>query len=92
MTEVSKALPAAGVVTSTVTKEHLPEFESYRAIRELLLQAHPDNTENILVGNVDVQSIVLIPGDSFVIPIENPAQVYHKSSSGSQTLGFLGRD
>jgi len=88
----SKSLPVAGSVVSTVDAAALPQRDTGHAIRELLLQAHPDNTDNILVGNKDDQGIVLQPGDDFTLALDNPGACYHKAASGNQTLGFLGRD
>jgi hypothetical protein len=88
----SKALPIAGSVVSTVAAAKLPQLDTGHAIRELILQADPGNTDNILIGNATAQVIVLEPGDDFTIALENPAECSHKAASGNQRLNFLGRD
>jgi len=88
----SKAIAAAGVVVATVAAAQLPARDSSHALREILLQADPGNTDNVIFGNEASQSIVLEPGDTFVLPVENPGEVWYKSASGNQTLRYLGRD
>jgi hypothetical protein len=88
----SKSLAAAGVVESTAVAAALPGRDTGHALRELLVQADPDNTDNLLIGNEDAQSIVLQPGDDITLALENPGSLFHKAASGTQTLRYLGRD
>ena len=61
-------------------------------IREVLVQADPGNTTNMLIGNVDSQEVVLTPGQSVTIPIISLSLVYVKMSSSTGTVNWLARD
>lgn len=55
----------------------------------VLLQAHPDNTDNILIGNSATQTYVLIPGGTVTLPVPNVANIIGKSASGTQVLNGI---
>lgn len=55
----------------------------------VLLQSDPDNTDDILIGNVDSQSMQLTPGQSFSLTVENTSIIYAKSVSGTPDLNYL---
>ena len=92
ISETSNALPLAGSVTSTTTAAALPALDHAHALREIILQAHPDNDDNILIGNSGAQGWVLEAGEEMGIPVGNPAEVFHRAATGTQVLGYLGRD
>ena len=55
----------------------------------VLIQSDPDNTDNCLIGNVDSQSIKLLPGASFSMIVENTSIIYAKSASGTPDLNYF---
>ena len=55
----------------------------------VMLQAHPDNTDNILIGNSASQTWVMPPGAVVVIPVDDVAKIIAKSASGTQVLNGL---
>ena len=55
----------------------------------VMLQAHPDNTGRILIGNSAGQTWVLVPGGVVTIPIDNVAKIIAKSASGTQVLNGI---
>jgi hypothetical protein len=55
----------------------------------VMLQAHPDNTANILIGNSSGQTWIMIPGAVTVIPIDNVAKIIAKSAAGTQVLNGM---
>jgi hypothetical protein len=58
---------------------------------EVLCQADPANTNNILIGNVGTQPILLYPGVCIAIPVANIALLYAKTSGGAANLNYLAR-
>lgn len=60
-------------------------------LTELVIQAHPDNTANVLIGSSTTQAYVLQPGGEFNCPIRNPSLIYAKMASGTGTLNLIGR-
>lgn len=54
-----------------------------------LLQAHPDNTANILIGNSASQTHVLVPGGTITLPVPNVANIIAKSAAGTQVLNAI---
>jgi hypothetical protein len=60
-------------------------------LTELMIQAHPDNTDNVLLGSATDQSWVVQPGEIVNWPIRNPALIWGKSSSGTQYVNLAGR-
>lgn len=61
-------------------------------IREVLIQADPTNTTNLLVGNSTAQEIVLTPGQSITLPIISLSLVWVKMASSTGIANFLARD
>lgn len=91
--DTSKSLPVSGRVNPTPVAIPIPApLDSSHAIRELLLDAHPDNDDLIYIGNETAQEFHLAAGESMGIPIGNPGEVWVRSESGTQRLGYLGRD
>lgn len=50
----------------------------------VLIQADPDNTDDIFLGNATSQSVQLQPGQSIAVQINNVNKLYAKSASGTQ--------
>ena len=55
----------------------------------VMVQAHPNNTANILIGNSAGQTWVMVPGAVTVIPVDNVAKIIAKSEAGTQILNGL---
>lgn len=55
----------------------------------VMLQAHPDNTDRILIGNSAGQTWVMVPGAVVTIPIDDVAKIIAKSASGTQVLNGI---
>ena len=64
---------------------------SNQAVTEVLLQSDASNTTNIKIGNATLQTIVLTPGVSLTIPVNNIADLYAVAVSGTPILNWLGR-
>lgn len=56
----------------------------------VVIQADPDNTADVFVGNSTSQSIQLVPGQSVTLPVTNLATVYVKSASGTMRVNYNG--
>ncbi|SFE43707.1 hypothetical protein SAMN04487969_102511 [Paenibacillus algorifonticola] len=61
---------------------------SSTAIKTVLVQSDPGNTVNILVGNATSQSIVLVPGASEKIEVDDLAKVFVKAATGTATVNY----
>jgi len=81
----------AGQVTG-ITTAAAPVTVIESNIREAILQSSPDNTTDMLIGDVDGQFVLLTPGQSLTIPIISLSLLYVKMSSGTGTLNYLARD
>ena len=55
----------------------------------VMLQAHPDNTDNILIGNSAGQTWVMPPGAIITVPIDDVAKIIAKSAAGTQVLNGI---
>lgn len=60
------------------------------AARGVVVQADPTNTGNILVGNVTSQDVVLFPGDSVSLDIDDLNKVYIDSTVNGEGASYLG--
>ena len=85
----SSATLYPGTNTTSTTPEALAGSQ---AVREVLIMNDPDNTVDILVGDVTAQTIQLVPGQAIAIPTTNLANVYIVSVSGTPTVSYLGRN
>jgi hypothetical protein len=64
---------------------------SVSAYDKITVQADPDNTVNMLIGNGTSQSIKLGPGQSIDIAIDDPSKIYIKrTSSTNVTANWMG--
>lgn len=56
----------------------------------VLLQAHPDNTDRILIGNSgDGQTYIMAAADTVVLPVDDVSKIIAKSASGTQVLNGM---
>lgn len=78
-------------VRTALTTTAAPLGSSVEDLTELVLQAHPDNEVDILIGSSDAQCWVLEPGDQFEVPIRNPALIWGKTESGTADCNLIGR-
>jgi hypothetical protein len=60
-------------------------------LTELIIQADPSNTVNILIGSATDQSWVMLPSDTFKLPVRNPGVVWAKSASSTANVNVFGR-
>ncbi len=58
--------------------------------RQVLVQADPDNTVSVFVGNATTQPLELVPGDAATIGISDVAKVFVKTASSTATVNWLG--
>lgn len=85
----SPDIPLCTQITLSTTAVALAATQ---AVSELLLQAEPSNTVDILIGNATAQVIRLQPGASVNLPVTDPAIAYAKASAaGSPVLNIFGR-
>lgn len=75
--------------TMTATTSGLVVTLIPAACKELFIQADPDNTADIFIGNASVQPIQLNPGQSISFEMNNPPIIYAKSASGAQLINYL---
>lgn len=58
------------------------------ACQAVLIQADPDNTDDLLVGNTDNQPIQMVPGEAHTFPGTDVNQFVVKTVSGNQTANW----
>jgi len=68
----------------------VPIFQQPEEVFELVVQNDPASTNNVVVGNAFAQWIVLIPGASMTIPINDPNKVYVRAAAGNATINWMG--
>lgn len=78
-------------VQTDLTTSAAPLGSSVEDLTELVIQADPDNTVDILIGSSLVQCWKLEPGDQFSAPIRNPALIWGKTGSSTATCNLIGR-
>lgn len=60
-----------------------------QACKAIIVQADPDNTVDVLVGDATNQPIQLTPGQSITLPVSNHNLLYHKTASGAANLNVI---
>lgn len=81
-------IPEAGSNTDVDTgAEQLTTTSSN--CRAVVVQADPDNTDHVLLGDVNNQTIQLEPGDSITLPVRDPSIIYVQGGSNNQTVNYL---
>lgn len=60
-------------------------------ISQVLVQADPDNTADVFIGDSTSQTIQLKAQDGITLLVNNLNQVYVKSASGTQTVNWVTR-
>ena len=76
---------AVAAITSTTVATVLATL----ACKSVLLQADPDNTVDLFIGDATNQPIQLTPGMSLVLPVSNTNLIYHKSASATGVLNVI---
>ena len=56
--------------------------------KQVIVQAHPDNTARVLIGNLYRQDVILVPGQAETIPIGNVSTVFVKAVAGTQVVNW----
>ena len=56
--------------------------------KQVIVQAHPDNAQRVLVGNLYRQDIILVPGQSETLPIDDVSKVFVRAVAGTQTVNW----
>lgn len=82
-------MPAIAIYTSDFIALTSAAAVGSQACTEALFQAHPNNTNMVLLGNSSTQAIVLSAGGSVALPISNINQIYVKSNTGSATVIWI---
>lgn len=54
----------------------------------VILKSDPDNTDDILIGDVGAQTLQLTPGQSFSFDIRNTIKIWAKAVSGTPVLNY----
>jgi ABC-type molybdate transport system substrate-binding protein len=62
-----------------------------QSVQEVIVQADPDNNEDIFVGNDTNQTIQLLAGQSMTIPVDDISKIYAKTNQNTATLNYVGR-
>ena len=57
--------------------------------RAVVLQADPDNAQDIFIGDEDSQPMQLVAGQSLSLRVPNLNRVFAKSASGTMILNWL---
>lgn len=78
-------------VQTALTTTAAPLGSSVEDLTELVVQADPDNTVDILIGSSVVQCWKMEPGDQQPFPVRNPALIWGKTASGTATCNLIGR-
>jgi hypothetical protein len=78
--------------TTALTISAAPVSTATHAIREVLVQADPSNSTNVLVGNSSAQPMVLTPGQAITVPVISLSLIWAKMASGEGSLNWFGRD
>lgn len=81
-----------GRITGLTTVAAALAVEPQASIREVVIQADPANTTNVLVGPVANQFLVLVPGQGLSVPLTNLTSIFVKMASGTGTVNWLARD
>ncbi len=67
-----------------------PVWQEQKAILEVILQNDPSSQSNILIGNEFGQYVVIVPGASITVPINNLNRVQAATAPGeSATLNWI---
>jgi hypothetical protein len=76
--------------TIAVAFPAVPIYQEQLACLEVLAQNDPSSASNVLIGNEFGQSIVLVPGASITIPINNVNRVWAGTApGGSATINWI---
>lgn len=91
ITDIDNTSERIYFVTGTLTTTAAALGVSTASLTELVIQADPDNTVDILIGDATTQGWKLIAGAEFSCPIRNPALIHGKTGSGTATYSLFGR-
>ena len=64
-------------------------YQEQRAILEVIVQNDPGSAVNAFIGNEFNQYLVLTPGQSITIPINNLNRVWAGTAGGAATINWL---
>lgn len=56
--------------------------------KQVVVQAHPDNGGRVFVGNAMRQDVILVPGQSYTIPVCDVTLVWVRASAGVQVVNW----
>ena len=89
--EVDPTPPAAVIAGTLATSTVAAVLAATQALRRgVLIQNPATNTINVLIGDASSQPIVLEAGREIFLEIDDLAEVYVKSASGTPTINFIG--
>jgi len=57
-------------------------------VTTVLVQADPDNTVSVFVGNAASQSVELVPGQGETLPVNDPSLIYIQSAGGAGRVNW----
>lgn len=75
--------------TKSVAFPATPVWQEQMPILEVLLQNDPASAVNIVVGNAFGQHVVIVPGQSITVPINDLNDVRAGTLGGSATLNWI---
>lgn len=78
---------AGGELTVTVIQQ--PLVPNQRLCFQVLIQADPDNVNDVLVGNLHGCYIRLVPGGSITITINDVHKICARSEAGAERVYWL---
>jgi len=61
----------------------------YPNVRQVVVQADPGNTDNLVVGEAGGQNFVLTPNNAISIPTSDISDIYVKSAGGTQRVNWI---
>lgn len=61
-------------------------------VEEVVVQADPDNTENLFIGTATTRPIQLNPGADITLPVRDLTRLYVSSAAGTANANFLAVD
>ena len=90
-TDIDQTSERLYFVTGSLTTTAAALGSNLQSLTELVIQADPGNTVDILIGDASTQGWKLIAGAEFSCPIRNPGLIYGKTASGTATYSLFGR-
>lgn len=89
--QVSLAGSSATYAGTLATSTTAAALGASQLCSEILVQSDPSNTTNVKVGNATAQTVVISPGASLSVSVNNVADLYAVAVSGTPQINWLAR-